>query len=203
MPAMSGWDIAAAVKTRRPTLPVGVITGWGDLPETVAGPRAAVDFVIAKPINLDELADAIARARSPLVAAAASGHAGEVGGRHPGESAGAWGDLATPRAGRQARARAIMASRRRRCSAGLGERAADDPTVRNPAPSGGWGAERAESGASLRRQASHAGARRAAHRPRCRWPLPAALRRWATSRRNTEIGLLDGFASGELGRGTG
>jgi FixJ family two-component response regulator len=38
-----------------------VITGWGDLPETVAGPRAAVDFVIAKPINLDELADAIAR----------------------------------------------------------------------------------------------------------------------------------------------
>jgi len=61
MPAMSGWDIAAAVKARRPTLPVAVITGWGDLPETVAGPRAAVDFVIAKPINLDELADAIAR----------------------------------------------------------------------------------------------------------------------------------------------
>ena len=61
MPAMSGWDIAAAVKTRRPTLAVGVITGWGDLPETVAGPRAAVDFVIAKPINLDELADAVAR----------------------------------------------------------------------------------------------------------------------------------------------
>jgi signal transduction histidine kinase/CheY-like chemotaxis protein len=61
MPAMTGWDIAAAVKARRPTLPVGVITGWGDLPETVAGPRAAVDFVIAKPINLHELADAVAR----------------------------------------------------------------------------------------------------------------------------------------------
>jgi signal transduction histidine kinase/CheY-like chemotaxis protein len=61
MPVMTGWEIAAAVKARRPSLPVGVITGWGDLPETVAGPRAAVDFVIAKPINLDELADAVAR----------------------------------------------------------------------------------------------------------------------------------------------
>jgi signal transduction histidine kinase/CheY-like chemotaxis protein len=61
MPVMNGWEIAAAVKARRPALPVGVITGWGDLPETVAGPRASVDFVIAKPINLDELADAVAR----------------------------------------------------------------------------------------------------------------------------------------------
>ena len=61
MPVMSGWDLAAAIKARRPAIPVGVITGWGDLPETVAGPRAAVDFVIAKPINLDELANAVAR----------------------------------------------------------------------------------------------------------------------------------------------
>ena len=58
---MSGWDIAAAVKARRPTLPGRRDHRLGDLPETVAGPRAAVDFVIAKPINLDELADAIAR----------------------------------------------------------------------------------------------------------------------------------------------
>jgi signal transduction histidine kinase/CheY-like chemotaxis protein len=61
MPAMTGWEIAAAVKARRPAMPVGVITGWGDLPETVTGPRASVDFVITKPINLDELADAVAR----------------------------------------------------------------------------------------------------------------------------------------------
>jgi len=61
MPVMTGWEIAAAVKSRRPALPVGVITGWGDLPETVAGPRASVDFIIAKPINLDELAAAVAR----------------------------------------------------------------------------------------------------------------------------------------------
>ena len=61
MPAMTGWELAAAIKARRPTMPVGVITGWGDLPETVTGPRAAVDFVITKPINLDELADAVAR----------------------------------------------------------------------------------------------------------------------------------------------
>ena len=73
MPVMTGWEIAAAVKSRRPALPVGVITGWGDLPETVTGPRASVDFVIAKPINLDELA---ARRRPPRRQLAR--HAGRV-----------------------------------------------------------------------------------------------------------------------------
>ena len=86
MPVMTGWEIAAAVKSRRPTLPVGVITGWGDLPETVAGPRASVDFIIAKPINLDELSDAVARlapASRPLGREAARGPSTPGGQRHP------------------------------------------------------------------------------------------------------------------------
>jgi len=61
MPALTGWELAAAVKARRPTLPVGVITGWGDLPDSPVGGHAAVDFVLSKPVTLDALHEAIAR----------------------------------------------------------------------------------------------------------------------------------------------
>ena len=145
MPAMTGWEIAAAVKARRPALPVGVITGWGDLPETVAGPRASVDFVIAKPINLDELAD---RRRPPGRVAEQSPVVGD-----------ARGQSVTPRAERVARARAIMASRRRRCAQGS---ASEPPTNDGPAqPPWGMGGRASRARSELRRQASHAGARRA------------------------------------------
>ncbi len=60
MPGMTGWELAAAVKARRPALPVGVVTGWGDLPEPTAGAHA-VDFVVAKPVMLDALHEAVAR----------------------------------------------------------------------------------------------------------------------------------------------
>src|SRR5262249_25501130 len=60
MPAMTGRELAAAVKARRPALPVGVVTGWGDLPDAQAGAHAAVDFVLAKPVTLETLRDALA-----------------------------------------------------------------------------------------------------------------------------------------------
>lgn len=61
MPAMTGWDLAAAVKARRPALPVGVISGWGDLPDSSAGGHSPVDFVLPKPFTLEALHDAIGR----------------------------------------------------------------------------------------------------------------------------------------------
>ena len=63
MPGMTGLELAAAVKARRPALPVGVVTGWGDLPHAEGGAHAAVDFVLAKPVMLDALHEAIARVR--------------------------------------------------------------------------------------------------------------------------------------------
>jgi CheY-like chemotaxis protein len=61
MPGMTGWELATAVKARRPGLPVGVVTGWRDLRDADAPPPAAVDFVLHKPVLLDALHDAIAR----------------------------------------------------------------------------------------------------------------------------------------------
>ncbi len=61
MPTMTGWELADAVKGRRPGLPVGVVTGWGDVPEAAPATRMAVDFVLSKPVTLEALADAIGR----------------------------------------------------------------------------------------------------------------------------------------------
>ena len=63
MPGMTGTDLAVAVKTRRPALPVGLVTGWGDVPETHKGAHAAIDFVLAKPVMLEALHEAVARLR--------------------------------------------------------------------------------------------------------------------------------------------
>jgi len=61
MPAMTGWELASAVKARRAALPVGVVTGWGDVPEAAPATRMAVDFVLSKPVTLEALAESIAR----------------------------------------------------------------------------------------------------------------------------------------------
>jgi signal transduction histidine kinase/CheY-like chemotaxis protein len=62
MPGMTGWDLARAVKTRRPELPVVLLTGWGDNPAGRPEERAAVDLVIAKPVTAVSLRAALARA---------------------------------------------------------------------------------------------------------------------------------------------
>jgi CheY-like chemotaxis protein/anti-sigma regulatory factor (Ser/Thr protein kinase) len=64
MPAMSGWELAAAVKAHRPALPVGIITGWGDVPQPTVEMRTSVDFLISKPVTLEALDDTVGRLSS-------------------------------------------------------------------------------------------------------------------------------------------
>ena len=45
----------------RPALPIGVVSGWGDVAEAAPGTQAAVDFVLSKPLTLEALADALGR----------------------------------------------------------------------------------------------------------------------------------------------
>lgn len=61
MPDMTGWQLAAEVRAGWPSVAVGLVTGWG--PDTEAPPasRAAVDFVLGKPLTLAELDAALAR----------------------------------------------------------------------------------------------------------------------------------------------
>jgi DNA-binding NtrC family response regulator len=61
MPTMTGWELAEAVKRRRPALRIGVVTGWGDVPEVTPATRRAVDFVLSKPVTLEALDEAVRR----------------------------------------------------------------------------------------------------------------------------------------------
>jgi signal transduction histidine kinase len=61
MPSMTGWELAGAARARRPRLAVGVVTGWGDVPEATSGSRASVDFVLSKPVTLEALDDVVGR----------------------------------------------------------------------------------------------------------------------------------------------
>jgi signal transduction histidine kinase len=50
MPDMTGWDVARAIQSRWPKLPVGLITGWGET-EITREERGRVNFVITKPFD--------------------------------------------------------------------------------------------------------------------------------------------------------
>ena len=64
MPGSTGWDVAAGVKARRPLVAVGLITGWGDTTDVDDARRKAVDFVVAKPVSVEALQQALARVRA-------------------------------------------------------------------------------------------------------------------------------------------
>jgi CheY-like chemotaxis protein len=60
MAEVNGWDVAAAVKARRPTFPVILFTGWGDEHTGDASGRGLADRILRKPVRLKELLQAIA-----------------------------------------------------------------------------------------------------------------------------------------------
>jgi len=63
MPGMNGWEVARAVKTRWPDLPVGLVTGWPRGGEPTPEDVGQVDFVIAKPYTLEGLHATLAALR--------------------------------------------------------------------------------------------------------------------------------------------
>jgi GAF domain-containing protein/anti-sigma regulatory factor (Ser/Thr protein kinase) len=64
MPGMTGWEVARVAKSRWPSVPVGLITGWGEDPATKPEERATADFVLAKPITVDRLRAALAQVQA-------------------------------------------------------------------------------------------------------------------------------------------
>ena len=64
MPRVSGWQVARAVKQTAPTVPVFLVTGFGV--ELSAEERRAhgVDLVLVKPLQIQEILDAVAEVRA-------------------------------------------------------------------------------------------------------------------------------------------
>ena len=60
MPEVTGWDVARAAKARVATLPVILMTGWGDQATTGDTTPGLADRLLAKPFRLEELTRALA-----------------------------------------------------------------------------------------------------------------------------------------------
>ncbi len=61
MPDISGWEVAKAVKEKRPETPVVLITGWGIQLDSEEMSRSGIEGVIAKPFSKQALVDQLAR----------------------------------------------------------------------------------------------------------------------------------------------
>jgi signal transduction histidine kinase/CheY-like chemotaxis protein len=55
MPDLNGWDLAGAIKARRPETQVVLVTGWGTQIEPGTARQRGVDFILPKPFALDEV----------------------------------------------------------------------------------------------------------------------------------------------------
>jgi signal transduction histidine kinase/ActR/RegA family two-component response regulator len=70
MPGMSGWELAHAIRQRNETIPIAVITGWGEAVGSDDQKEARVDWVITKPFRaerISELAEEICKRRDILI----------------------------------------------------------------------------------------------------------------------------------------
>ncbi|MGH9928852.1 MAG: hybrid sensor histidine kinase/response regulator, partial [Pyrinomonadaceae bacterium] len=67
MPGMSGWELAHAIRQRNETIPIAVITGWGEAVGSDEQKKARVDWVVTKPFRaerISELAQEICKKRN-------------------------------------------------------------------------------------------------------------------------------------------
>lgn len=64
---MSGWELAHSIRERNETIPIAVITGWGEAVGSDEQSEARVDCVITKPFRAErigELAEEISKRRA-------------------------------------------------------------------------------------------------------------------------------------------
>ncbi len=69
MPGMSGWELAHAIRLLNTTVPIAVITGWGEAVGSDEQKEARVDWVVTKPFRAErigELAQEIYKRRKPV-----------------------------------------------------------------------------------------------------------------------------------------
>jgi len=73
MPAMKGDELAQAIKSHNPRLPVIMITAYAEMLETSGNPLTGVDSMISKPFLLENLRAALIKVFSSASHAAPTG----------------------------------------------------------------------------------------------------------------------------------
>ena len=75
MPRMNGWELSHAVRERNKSIPLAVITGWGEAVGSHEQKAARVDWVVAKPFDtpqITEIAQEVFRRRETNIERATS-----------------------------------------------------------------------------------------------------------------------------------
>lgn len=55
MPGVSGWEVCESIKRMSPSIPVGMITGWGLEVDEKRKKAAGLDFIITKPFDFNQI----------------------------------------------------------------------------------------------------------------------------------------------------
>lgn len=66
MPGMSGWEVCKSIKEMEPSIPVGMITGWGLEVDESRKAEAGLDFVITKPFDFDQVMRMVSERIEPI-----------------------------------------------------------------------------------------------------------------------------------------
>ncbi len=59
MPGMSGWELARAVRERNASIPIAVITGWGEAVGSDEQKAAQVDWIVTKPFGTERISELV------------------------------------------------------------------------------------------------------------------------------------------------
>jgi signal transduction histidine kinase/ActR/RegA family two-component response regulator len=68
MPDLNGWDLAIAIKARRPETQVVLVTGWGTQIEPGMARTRGVDYIMPKPFALDDVERLVSQAGEAVAA---------------------------------------------------------------------------------------------------------------------------------------
>ena len=55
MPGLSGWDVAKGLRAAQPQVPIALVTGWGDQIDFEEARARGIDYLMAKPFNVDDM----------------------------------------------------------------------------------------------------------------------------------------------------
>jgi signal transduction histidine kinase/ActR/RegA family two-component response regulator len=62
MPDMNGWEVASKIKSIKPDIPIGLITGWGASLDEGRMKESGVDLIVSKPFRYHEVLDLVTEA---------------------------------------------------------------------------------------------------------------------------------------------
>jgi CheY-like chemotaxis protein len=60
MPGLSGWEVAKGLRSAHPTVPIALVTGWGDQIDSGEARTRGIDYLMAKPFNVDDMTRLVA-----------------------------------------------------------------------------------------------------------------------------------------------